>query len=259
MRKTAYVWLGRSLITLSIAILAFHNPASADGAAKKAKNSGCAACASAGRSKKARTGASSHAPCQPKGYVDPKVAPRYNAALRQLKRAGLKPMVTSAWRSSEHQNRLHQCSRSRKCRRQHPGLYYAMPAGRSLHEAGFAVDISGVAAGPRGRKRLTPRGRKIVSIMEKNGFRWKYGLADPAHFEANPRNHGYRSVKQAIAKNQTQCSTNLAKAKNRSAARNRRCFPVTITKEAVGQESFPSEPARRIARILIPGLRPALR
>ncbi|HEY7913210.1 MAG TPA: D-alanyl-D-alanine carboxypeptidase family protein [Blastocatellia bacterium] len=222
MRKTAFVWLGRSLITFSIAILVFYYPASAEAAAKRAKRAGCKDCAAGGKTRKRKAGAARQAPCQPKGYIDPKVAPRYNAAMRQLKRAGIKPKVTSAWRSSEHQNRLHQCSRSRRCRRQNPGLYYAMPSGRSLHEAGFAVDISGVAAGPRGKKRLTPRGRKIVSVMQKNGFRWKYGLADPAHFEADPRKYGYRSVKQAIVKNQTQCSTNISRGKSRSASRLRK-------------------------------------
>src|SRR5215216_7952307 len=85
--------------------------------------------------------------CHPKGYVDPKVARKYNAAMRDMKRAGIKPHITSAWRSSQYQAGLHNCSRSSRCRRAHPGLYYALPAGQSMHEAGFAVDISGIAAG----------------------------------------------------------------------------------------------------------------
>jgi hypothetical protein len=145
-------------------------------------------------------------PCHPKGYVDPKVAKNFSKAMRELNRAGIQPKITSTWRSSQYQARLHKCSRSSRCRRAHPGLYYALPAGQSLHEAGFAVDISGVAAGPRGNKRLTSRGRRIVNVMEKNGFDWRYGLADPAHFEADPRRHGYRSVKQAINRNQTRCT-----------------------------------------------------
>lgn len=149
--------------------------------------------------------------CHPKGYVDPRVAKNYNKAMRDLKRAGITPTVTSTWRSSHDQARLHDCSRSSRCRRSHPGLYYAMPAGQSLHEAGFAVDISGVASGPRGKKRLTKRGKKIVAVMKNNGFNWRYGLADPVHFEANPREYGYRSVKQAINRNQTQCTIGKAK------------------------------------------------
>jgi hypothetical protein len=121
-----------------------------------------------------------------------------------------------------------------------------MPSGRSLHEAGFAVDISGIAAGPRGKKRLTPRGRKIVSVMEKNGFRWKYGLADPAHFEANPRNYGYRSVKQAIVKNQTQCRTKLSrgKAKSASRARQAKSSSRTYSKKRLAAKNL-SRPAQR--------------
>jgi len=127
-----------------------------------------------------------------------------------MKREGIKPKVTSTWRSSNVQGRLHECSLSARCRRANPGLYYALPAGKSLHEAGLAVDISGVAAGPRGRKRLTPQGHRIVSIMRKNGFKWRYRLADPAHFEADPKKHGYRNAKQAIARSQATCQIKLA-------------------------------------------------
>jgi hypothetical protein len=158
--------------------------------------------------------------CHPKGYVDPKVAKKYNAAMREMKREGIRPQVTSAWRSSAHQASLHNCSRSSRCRRANPGLYFAKPAGQSLHEAAFAVDISGVASGPRGRKRITPRGRRIVSIMQKNGFKWRYGLADPAHFEADPRKNGYPSVKAAIRKNQNSCSVkSFAGSKKKSKVR----------------------------------------
>jgi len=152
-------------------------------------------------------------PCHPQGYVDPKIAKNYKKAMRDLHRDGIKPQVTSVWRSSQEQARLHNCSQSRRCRANHPGLYYALPPGHSLHEAGFAVDISGVAAGPRGRKQVTPRGRRIISVMRQNGFKWRYGLKDPAHFEADPRRKGYRSVQQAIYKNQTTCTVKLAKAR----------------------------------------------
>src|SRR2546426_2746395 len=46
-------------------------------------------------------------PCHPKNYIDPKIAVNYNAALRDIKRAGIKPQVTSAWRSSENQEQLY--------------------------------------------------------------------------------------------------------------------------------------------------------
>jgi hypothetical protein len=150
-------------------------------------------------------------PCHPPGYVDPKVASSFNAALRELKRAGIKPKITSTWRSSQEQDKLHRCSLDGRCRKRHPELYYALPPGQSAHEAGFAIDISGIAVGPRGRKRLTPEGRRVVQIMSKHGFKWRYKLADPAHFEAEPRKYGYRSLEQAIRYNQTHCSTNIIK------------------------------------------------
>ncbi len=151
-------------------------------------------------------------PCHPPGYVDQTVAKDFNAALRDLKRAGVKTKVTSAWRSSDDQAEMHRCSLSARCRGAHPGLYHAARPGESAHEGGFAVDISGVAAGPPGSRKLTPQGKKIVEVMNKHGYKWKYGMADPVHFEADPRKHGYRTLKQAIVKNQTRCQAKFTAA-----------------------------------------------
>jgi D-alanyl-D-alanine carboxypeptidase-like protein len=175
----------------------------------------CANCASnavktKAQSRKNRTGPPQSPSCQSKGYVDSTIRKEYNSAMRDMKRAGIKPQITSTWRSSAKQAQLHRCSNSSRCRRAHPGLYRALPPGASLHEAGMAVDISGVASGPRGSKRLTTRGRRIVQIMRKNGFVWKYGLADPAHFEADPRKNGYKNLKQAIRRSQTRCEVQIA-------------------------------------------------
>jgi len=188
---------------------------------------GCAPCApelakhrkAKGIKKSGKT--ASNVPCHPKNYLDPKIARNYQAAMRDMKRAGIKPRITSVWRSSESQAQLHRCSLSTRCRRSNPGLYRALPAGRSIHEAGFAVDIGGIASGPRGAKRLTPQGKRIVKIMNKNGFNWRYGMADPVHFEADPRKHGYRSVQQAIARTQTTCQLKLAKGKPHKKATNK--------------------------------------
>jgi LAS superfamily LD-carboxypeptidase LdcB len=180
------------------------------------KTATCAPCAArlarAGNGHPMKTAAktANNRPCHSKNYVDPNIATNYKTALREMKREGIKPKVTSTWRSSDVQKRLHACSESARCRRANPGLYYALPSGKSLHEAGLAVDISGVAAGPRGRKRLTPQGHRIVSIMRKNGFNWRYRLADPAHFEADPKKHGYRNAKAAIAQSQATCQVKLA-------------------------------------------------
>ena len=164
-----------------------------------------------GRRIKKSANTAKNLPCHPKDYVDPKIARNYHTALRDMKRAGIKPRVTSVWRSSENQAELHRCSLSTRCRRANPGLYRALPAGRSIHEAGFAVDMAGIATGPRGAKRLTPQGKRIVGIMKKNGFNWRYGLADPVHFEADPKKHGYRNVEQAITRTQTTCQVRFAK------------------------------------------------
>jgi D-alanyl-D-alanine carboxypeptidase-like protein len=201
------------------------------------KTGNCAPCAAElartrnGRSLKTAAKTANNLPCHSKNYVDPNIATNYKAALREMKREGIKPKVTSTWRSSDVQKRLHECSESARCRRAHPGLYYALPSGKSLHEAGLAVDISGVAAGPRGRKLLTPQGHRIVSIMRKNGFNWRYRLADPAHFEADPKKHGYRNTKQAIAQSQATCQVKLA---NKDPKR-------TVTKTASRQPRLPSK------------------
>ncbi len=179
-------------------------------ATKSRQGQGCSQCAvqvAARKNSRAARRSVKPASCYPKGYVDPAIARNYNGAMRDLRRAGIEPKVTSTWRSSAYQASLHRCSNSRRCRRAHPGLYHALPPGASLHEAGFAVDMSGVAIGPRGAKRLTPRGRRIIAIMRKHGFSWRYGLADPAHFEIDPRRHGYRSAQQAIKRSQSQCQT----------------------------------------------------
>jgi hypothetical protein len=212
----------------------------------QAAGSDCGPCGKRAKAKTNLKGGAKWAkatPCHPRGYVDPKIAKKFNTAMRDLKRAGIKPQVTSIWRSSEDQARLHNCSGSRRCRRANPGLYRALPPGRSLHEAGLAVDMSGIAAGPRGAKRLTPRGRRIVGIMQKNGFRWRYGLADPAHFEADPRRAGYRSVKQAINRSQTTCAAKVAYAPRADKRPGRGHQPTPAAKRA----SFNRQPPAQVS------------
>jgi LAS superfamily LD-carboxypeptidase LdcB len=120
---------------------------------------------------------------------------RLHAAVRDMRRRGIQPRINSAFRSRAEQRALYRCARSRRCRARR-GIYGAKPPGTSMHEAGLAVDIGGVAAGRR--RRLTPRGRQVVRIMRKHGFKWRYGLKDPAHFELSPQLAGYRTEKAAI-------------------------------------------------------------
>src|SRR5262245_19018517 len=121
---------------------------------------------------------------------------RLNAAVRDMRRRGIRPRINSAFRSQAEQRAIYRCARSRRCRARR-GIYGAKRPGTSMHEAGLAVDICGVATGHR-RRRLTPKGRQVVRIMCKHGFRWRYGLKDPAHFELSPRLAGYHTEKAAI-------------------------------------------------------------
>ena len=209
---------------------------------RSVKSRGCVAC---GSKTKAKFTSFKEVPCHSKSYVDPKVAKKLKTAVRDMKRAGISPTVTSAWRSTDKQAALYRCSQSRRCRKANPGLYRALPPGKSLHEAGLAVDISGVAAGPRGAKRLTPRGRRIVGIMRKNGFHWPYGLKDPAHFEANPRRYGYRNARQAISLSQNICD---AKIVTKRSGRSRETAAVTRRQTTVRPVSVTVKTRRHNSR-----------
>ena len=121
---------------------------------------------------------------------------RLHAAVRDMRRRGIRPRINSAFRSQSEQRAIYRCARSRRCRARR-GIYGAKRPGTSMHEAGLAVDIGGVAIGHR-RRRLTHKGRLMVGIMRKHGFRWRYGLKDPAHFELSPQLAGYRTEKAAI-------------------------------------------------------------
>ncbi|HKQ80010.1 MAG TPA: M15 family metallopeptidase [Blastocatellia bacterium] len=140
---------------------------------------------------------------------------RLNAAMRDMRRRGIRPRVNSTFRSQAEQRALYRCSHNRRCRARR-GIYGAKRPGTSMHEAGLAVDIGGVAKGGR-RRRLTSRGRKVVQIMRKHGFKWRYGMRDPVHFELSPQTAGYRTEKAAIKAGQQRWLAN-----NRARRRARR-------------------------------------
>jgi hypothetical protein len=58
--------------------------------------------------------------------------------------------------------------------------------------------------------------------MRRHGFIWRYGLADPVHFEVDPRRYGYRNASHAIQRSQSQCQVRLAAAKKARTAPNSR-------------------------------------
>ena len=140
---------------------------------------------------------------------------RLNAAMRDMRRRGIRPRVNSTFRSRAEQQSLYRCSHSRRCRARR-GIYGAKRPGTSMHEAGLAVDLGGVAMGRR--RRLTPKGRQTVRIMRKHGFKWRYGMKDPAHFELSPRAAGYRTEKAAIKAGQRRWVAN-SRARRRARRR----------------------------------------
>lgn len=130
--------------------------------------------------------------------LHPVARQRLDAAMREMHRKGLRPRVTTAFRTRAEQQSLFSCARNKGCRARR-GIYAVARPRRSLHEAGLAVDLAGVAHGTHRRRRLTHRGAQMVRIMRKHGFAWRYGLRDPAHFEVAPVAAGFRSAPQAIA------------------------------------------------------------
>ncbi len=129
--------------------------------------------------------------------LHPQAQTKMNAALKDMQAAGVCPTITSAYRSSAQQDDLYRCAHRHHCRARR-GIYSARKPGTSLHEAGLAVDFADVAHGKK-RRHLTREGQKIVKVMQKHGFKWRYGLKDPAHFELEPRLAGYKNEKQAIS------------------------------------------------------------
>jgi LAS superfamily LD-carboxypeptidase LdcB len=127
--------------------------------------------------------------------LNPHARARLSAALGEMRRRGIRPRVTSAYRSRAEQRAIYACSRRRRCRARR-GIYGARRPGTSLHERGLAVDLAGVARGGRRGRRLTPQGRQMVRVMRRHGFNWRYGLKDPAHFELHPR-YARRSAQAA--------------------------------------------------------------
>ena len=139
--------------------------------------------------------------------LDKSVQKKLTAAERDMRKAGIKPKVTSTFRTSAQQQAMYKCGQSRRCRDRR-GVYGANRPGTSLHEAGFAVDLGGLTQKQHGRRKLTPQGKRVVTIMNKNGFKWRYGMNDPAHFEVDPRQHGYKSVAAAIQAHQKSGKSN---------------------------------------------------
>ena len=185
--------------------------------------------------------------------LHPVAQARLSAALGEMHRHGLRPHLTSVFRSTSQQRRIFHCARSRRCRMAR-GIYGARPPGSSTHEAGLAVDIAGIATRGRGRRRhVTRPGAAIVRIMRHHDFAWRYGLRDPAHFELNPARAGFRTTRAAIVARQRV----MAMARPRVA---RRMVRQVASKRgrAVVLASVPKRQQREVAVILRRSVTPSL-
>ncbi len=130
--------------------------------------------------------------------LNPVTRKKLEAAMRDLNRRGLAPTLTTTFRSNTEQKSIYSCYHRRNCRLRR-GIFNAARPGTSLHEAGLAVDVAGVASGKGRHRQLTRNGKKIVRVMQQHGFNWPHGLRDPVHFEIPPKQAGYRSERTAIS------------------------------------------------------------
>src|SRR5687767_11173389 len=69
---------------------------------------------------------------------------RLDAAVREMRRCGIQPRINSAFRTRAEQGSIYRCARNRRCRARR-GIYGAKRPGTSMHEAGLAVDLGGIA------------------------------------------------------------------------------------------------------------------
>jgi RHS repeat-associated protein len=101
-------------------------------------------------------------------YFAPDFARAFNAAVSELNRAGIRPRINSAFRTTADQQRMRAGGAGRN-----------PAASLSLHQAGYAVDINGTA---------TQEFQTIRQVMESHGFTWggRFRHRDPPHFEINP-------------------------------------------------------------------------
>lgn len=129
--------------------------------------------------------------------LNPVTRQKLEAAMLDLRRRGLSPTLTTTFRSNTEQKSIYSCYHKRNCRMRR-GIFNAARPGTSLHEAGLAVDVAGVASGKGRHRHLTRNGKKIVRVMQQHGFNWPHGLRDPVHFEIPPKQAGYRSERTAI-------------------------------------------------------------
>jgi LAS superfamily LD-carboxypeptidase LdcB len=101
--------------------------------------------------------------------LDPLIREAANELIRLAREAGLRPVVTSARRSSADQARLYRAYLAGRSR------FPAAKPGTSKHEKGLAFDVH-----VSDKAMLTAMGE----LWESWGGRWGGRFKDPIHFEA---------------------------------------------------------------------------
>jgi RHS repeat-associated protein len=100
-------------------------------------------------------------------YLDDSIAPLVEDFIRRTTANGIDVRFTEAFRPTEYQDAL----------TQNPNAITPVPPGTSLHEAGFAFDISWRQIRPEDR-------RAVVENARQTGLRWggNFKKPDPVHF-----------------------------------------------------------------------------
>jgi hypothetical protein len=104
--------------------------------------------------------------------LDRRVARRYIAAVQEMRDKNIHLTFTWGFRTNCQQRNVDS-----------GGNLKALP-GTSPHEAGRAVDVSGML--------VNPRRDEIIAVFHRHGFRW-LGRKDPPHFEVLPSTVGEAS------------------------------------------------------------------
>ncbi len=103
-----------------------------------------------------------------KTYLDDASYPLVQRWIYKTEQAGIKIMINEAFRTAERQRELHK----------DPNAITPARPGKSLHEAGFAVDIN-ISCIPANKRKLA------VKLAEKEGINWGgyfRPVPDPPHF-----------------------------------------------------------------------------
>ena len=132
--------------------------------------------------------------------VDQMIAGEVYELLKDLYGAGLGNVITQSFRTWEKQDAIYKDYMAHQAawKADHR---YAVPPGNSPHHAGFALDARWNG--------LTKIQRQLLrQIMKEHQFDW-LGNSDRVHYQANPKNYGYKGWRDAIKSNLSYDKTHI--------------------------------------------------